>query len=145
MGLQVRDGLSQARANLEDTKKRVKASEARIDADLEPFINKAYWSVISAGSRRAGRAGAGLATALRAGRAPTGTAQGKAKTDKALMRDADCPDGVGRHDFRRFPTDAIRPYLTLGHGGPQAQRSLDRQIYNVIEIHYNDLETGRNQ
>jgi photosystem II oxygen-evolving enhancer protein 3 len=39
----VRDGMSQARASLEDTKARVKASEARIDADLEPSIKKAYW------------------------------------------------------------------------------------------------------
>jgi photosystem II oxygen-evolving enhancer protein 3 len=38
----VRDGLTQARTSLEDTKKRVKASEARIDAELEPFIQKSY-------------------------------------------------------------------------------------------------------
>jgi len=40
----VRDGFTQARASLEETKARVKASEARIDAELEPFIKKAYWT-----------------------------------------------------------------------------------------------------
>lgn len=39
-----RDGMTQARGSLEDTKKRVKASEARIDADLEGFVSKAYWT-----------------------------------------------------------------------------------------------------
>jgi len=39
----VRDGLTQARSSLEDTKQRVKESEARIDADLEPYIRKNYW------------------------------------------------------------------------------------------------------
>jgi hypothetical protein len=41
-----RDGMTQARKSLDETKKRVKASEARIDAELEPFIKKAYWCVI---------------------------------------------------------------------------------------------------
>ncbi|GFR43048.1 hypothetical protein Agub_g4054 [Astrephomene gubernaculifera] len=39
----VRDGFVQARSSLADTKARVKESEARIDADLEPFIKKNYW------------------------------------------------------------------------------------------------------
>lgn len=39
----VRDGLTQARTSLEETKARVKASEARIDSKLEPSIKKAYW------------------------------------------------------------------------------------------------------
>ena len=38
-----RDGLTQARSNLDLTKKRVKESEARIDNDLLPSIQKAYW------------------------------------------------------------------------------------------------------
>ncbi|KXZ43843.1 hypothetical protein GPECTOR_79g122 [Gonium pectorale] len=39
-----RDGFDQARTSLEATKARVKESEARIDADLEPFIKKNYWT-----------------------------------------------------------------------------------------------------
>jgi hypothetical protein len=39
----IRDGLTQARASVDSTKARVKESEGRIDADLEPFIQKAYW------------------------------------------------------------------------------------------------------
>jgi hypothetical protein len=39
----VRDGMTQARTDLDATKKRVKESEARIDAALEPSIAKAYW------------------------------------------------------------------------------------------------------
>lgn len=39
-----RDGLTQARKNLEETKKRVKASEARIDTKLAPSIAKSYWT-----------------------------------------------------------------------------------------------------
>lgn len=39
-----RDGFTQARGSLEETKARVKESEARIDADLEPFIKKNYWT-----------------------------------------------------------------------------------------------------
>ncbi|PNH07536.1 Oxygen-evolving enhancer protein 3, chloroplastic [Tetrabaena socialis] len=39
-----RDGFTQARSSLEETKARVKESEARIDADLEPFIKKNYWT-----------------------------------------------------------------------------------------------------
>ncbi len=42
-----RDGFTQARESLETTKKRVKESEARIDADLEPFIKRNYWCVQS--------------------------------------------------------------------------------------------------
>lgn len=38
-----RDGMTQARTSLDDTKARVKASEARIDSKLEPSIQKAYW------------------------------------------------------------------------------------------------------
>mmetsp|Transcript_27008 Transcript_27008/g.59067 ORF Transcript_27008/g.59067 Transcript_27008/m.59067 type:complete len:203 (-) Transcript_27008:270-878(-) len=40
----VRDGMTQARQNLEETKKRVKDSEARIDSALEPSIKKNYWT-----------------------------------------------------------------------------------------------------
>eukprot|EP00879_Flechtneria_rotunda_P000732 GHRR01000852.1.p1 GENE.GHRR01000852.1~~GHRR01000852.1.p1 ORF type:complete len:226 (+),score=89.55 GHRR01000852.1:69-680(+) len=40
----VRDGLTQARQNLEATKQRVKESEARIDSALSPSIQKAYWT-----------------------------------------------------------------------------------------------------
>ena len=40
----VRDGLVQARASIEGTVKRVKESEARIDAQLEGPISKAYWT-----------------------------------------------------------------------------------------------------
>ncbi|KAG2431604.1 hypothetical protein HYH02_013297 [Chlamydomonas schloesseri] len=40
----VREGFTQARSSLEETKKRVKESEARIDADLEAFIKKSYWT-----------------------------------------------------------------------------------------------------
>jgi photosystem II oxygen-evolving enhancer protein 3 len=39
-----RDGLVEARSSVEETKKRVKASEARIDSGLEPFVSKAYWT-----------------------------------------------------------------------------------------------------
>ncbi len=39
----VRDGLDQQRKDIDSTKSRVKESEARIDADLEPFIKKNYW------------------------------------------------------------------------------------------------------
>lgn len=38
-----RDGLTQMRTNMDATKARVKESEDRIDADLEPFIKKNYW------------------------------------------------------------------------------------------------------
>eukprot|EP00798_Chlamydomonas_sp_ICE-L_P021375 gene21375-28319_t len=40
----VRDGNTQARGNLEETKKRVMESEMRIDSALEPKIQKAYWT-----------------------------------------------------------------------------------------------------
>lgn len=39
----VRDGLDQQRKDIDSTRSRVKESEARIDADLEPFIKKNYW------------------------------------------------------------------------------------------------------
>jgi photosystem II oxygen-evolving enhancer protein 3 len=39
-----RDGLVQARSSVDETKKRVKASEQRIDSSLEPFVSKAYWT-----------------------------------------------------------------------------------------------------
>lgn len=39
-----RDGMTQARTNVEVTKARAKASEERIDADLEAFIKKNYWT-----------------------------------------------------------------------------------------------------
>ncbi|KAJ9530011.1 hypothetical protein QJQ45_023292, partial [Haematococcus lacustris] len=39
-----RDGFTQARKALDETKERVRLSEARIDADLQPFIEKAYWT-----------------------------------------------------------------------------------------------------
>lgn len=38
-----RDGLTQARTDLDATKKRIKESEARIDSLVEPSIQKAYW------------------------------------------------------------------------------------------------------
>ena len=39
-----RDGLTQARSSLEETKKRVKESEKRIDSAIAPSVNKAYWT-----------------------------------------------------------------------------------------------------
>jgi len=39
-----RDGLVQARSSVDETKKRVKQSEQRIDSQLEPFVSKAYWT-----------------------------------------------------------------------------------------------------
>jgi len=39
-----RDGLSAARTSVEETKKRVKLSEQRIDAGVETFVAKAYWT-----------------------------------------------------------------------------------------------------
>lgn len=39
----VRDGMTQARADIEATKKRVKDSEARIDNSVATSIEKAYW------------------------------------------------------------------------------------------------------
>lgn len=38
-----RDGLTQFRSDIAVTKSRVKESEARLDAELEPFIKKNYW------------------------------------------------------------------------------------------------------
>jgi len=40
----VRDGLTQARGSVESTLKRVKESEKRIDNELEPLVQKAYWT-----------------------------------------------------------------------------------------------------
>jgi len=40
----VRDGMTQARTSLDDTKKRVQESEKRIDSALLPSIEKAYWT-----------------------------------------------------------------------------------------------------
>lgn len=40
----VREGYTQARSNLDDTKKRVKDSEARIDSKIEPSIKNNYWT-----------------------------------------------------------------------------------------------------
>lgn len=40
----VRDGLTQARANLDATIKRVKESEKRIDSAIKPSVDKAYWT-----------------------------------------------------------------------------------------------------
>lgn len=40
----VRDGMTQARADIEATKKRVKDSEARIDNSVATSIEKAYWT-----------------------------------------------------------------------------------------------------
>ncbi len=42
----VRDGLTQGRADLAATKARVKASESRIDSELEPFVKRNYWQAI---------------------------------------------------------------------------------------------------
>ena len=41
----MRDGLTQARTDLAGTKQRVKESEKRLDNDVLPSINKAYWWV----------------------------------------------------------------------------------------------------
>jgi photosystem II oxygen-evolving enhancer protein 3 len=40
----VRDGMTQARSDLEATKKRIRESEARIDSAVAPSIEKAYWT-----------------------------------------------------------------------------------------------------
>ena len=40
----VRDGFTQARASLDETKKRVKESEKRIDSAIAPSVDKAYWT-----------------------------------------------------------------------------------------------------
>lgn len=39
-----RDGFTQARGSIEDTKKRVAESERRIDEKLPQFVNKKYWT-----------------------------------------------------------------------------------------------------
>ncbi len=38
-----RDGFTQARGSIEDTKKRVKEAESRIDSELAGYVSKAYW------------------------------------------------------------------------------------------------------
>merc|ERR1711904_32118 len=40
----VRDGLTQARTSVEDTKKRVVESKKRIAGEVLPYIEKAYWT-----------------------------------------------------------------------------------------------------
>ncbi|GAB4823666.1 hypothetical protein N2152v2_010712 [Parachlorella kessleri] len=40
----VRDGLTQARADLEGLKKRIAVSEKKIDTELESYIKKNYWT-----------------------------------------------------------------------------------------------------
>merc|ERR1712054_648806 len=40
----VRDGLTQARTSVDDTKKRVAESKKRITKEVLPFIEKAYWT-----------------------------------------------------------------------------------------------------
>merc|ERR1719281_2264001 len=40
----VRDGLTQARSSIEDTKKRVAESKKRITQEVLPYIKKAYWT-----------------------------------------------------------------------------------------------------
>lgn len=39
-----REGFTQARTQVEDTKKRIKLSETRIDSKIEPSIKSAYWT-----------------------------------------------------------------------------------------------------
>jgi hypothetical protein len=46
----VRDGLTQARSDIASTKQRVKESEKRLDNDVLPSINKAYWWAPGAGA-----------------------------------------------------------------------------------------------
>merc|ERR1711998_427368 len=40
----VRDGLTQARSSVDDTKKRVAESKKRITQEVLPYIKKAYWT-----------------------------------------------------------------------------------------------------
>merc|ERR1712178_622860 len=40
----VRDGLTQARSSVDDTKKRVSESKKRITQEVLPYIKKAYWT-----------------------------------------------------------------------------------------------------
>merc|ERR1712100_708482 len=40
----VRDGLTQARSSVSDTKKRVAESKTRITKEVLPYIEKAYWT-----------------------------------------------------------------------------------------------------
>ncbi|KIY91804.1 Oxygen-evolving enhancer protein 3, chloroplastic [Monoraphidium neglectum] len=39
----VRDGFTQARTNLDETRGRVRESKKRLDNDVQPFVDKAYW------------------------------------------------------------------------------------------------------
>merc|ERR1719456_2212916 len=47
----VRDGLTQARSSIGDTKKRVTESKRRLEQDVLPSIEKAYWSEAKEGLR----------------------------------------------------------------------------------------------
>jgi photosystem II oxygen-evolving enhancer protein 3 len=40
----VRDGMTQARSSLADTKKRIAEAEKRIDGSLLPYVEKSYWT-----------------------------------------------------------------------------------------------------
>merc|ERR1719160_1792390 len=40
----IRDGLTQARSSVEDTKKRVAESKKRITQEVLPYIKKSYWT-----------------------------------------------------------------------------------------------------
>merc|ERR1712054_634923 len=40
----VRDGLTQARSSVDDTKRRVAESKKRITQEVLPYIKKAYWT-----------------------------------------------------------------------------------------------------
>merc|ERR1719152_718898 len=48
----VRDGLTQARSSVDDTKKRVAESKKRITTEVLPFIKKAYWTEAKEALRR---------------------------------------------------------------------------------------------
>merc|ERR1712216_300281 len=48
----VRDGLTQARSSVSDTKKRVAESKKRITTEVLPFIKKAYWTEAKEALRR---------------------------------------------------------------------------------------------
>merc|ERR1712054_591614 len=49
----VRDGLTQARSSVDDTKKRVAESKKRITQEVLPYIKKAYWTKAKAGKKAA--------------------------------------------------------------------------------------------
>merc|ERR1711881_160145 len=48
----VRDGLTQARSSVSDTKKRVAESKKRITTEVLPSIKKAYWTEAKEALRR---------------------------------------------------------------------------------------------